>query len=290
MSSTISLQPQNPVCEYFPVSLACSDPLQFGYIPREAKSATVPAMTAEPAQLIVDNMPMVRAVARQLHARLPRHIDFDELVSAGVLGLVDAANRFKVNQQAQFGSYAHFRIRGAMLDLLRSTDWSPRILRRQARLIEQALQLLISNGVQTPTDAEIATELGLSLASYHQLLGELKGLEMGSLQVERNEESGEQEIEYVPGPLSADPLFRCLEGEMRERLVEAIETLPEKERLVLNLYYHEELTMREVSQVMGVGESRVSQMHSSAVLRLRSTLSGKPRVASKSQDRSSKGK
>ena len=285
MSSTINLQTQNPVSEYLPVSLACSDPSQFGWIPNEAKSATVPAPTAEFARVIADNMPMVRAVARQLHARLPRHVDFEELVSAGVLGLVDAASRFKADQQAQFKTYAHFRVRGAMLDLLRSTDWSPRTLRRQARLIEQAVQVLASRGLQSPTDADIATELGLPLASYHQLLGELKGLEMGSLQVERHEESGDQEIEYVPGPASADPLFRCLEGEMRERMVEAIETLPEKERLVLNLYYYEELTMREVSQVMGVGQSRVSQMHSSAVLRLRSMLSGNK--AAKSQGCSS---
>ncbi len=215
---------------------------------------------------------MVRFMARQLHARLPQHVALEDLISAGTLGLIDAAAKFDGNKEIQFKSYAQFRIRGEMLDSLRATDWSPRVLRRQGRLIEQAVRDLSSRGVQAPTDNEIAHELGMSLGTYQQLLADLKGLEVGSLQIERNEDSGEQEINYIPGSPTEDPLFRCLQGEMRGRLAAAIDTLPEKERLVLSLYYHEELTMREISQVLGVVESRVSQMHSSAVLRLRGVL------------------
>jgi RNA polymerase sigma factor for flagellar operon FliA len=114
----------------------------------------------------------------------------------------------------------------------------------------------------------------LSLAEYQQLLGDLKGLEIGSLHVERSEDSGDEELAYIPGSPEEDPLFRCLKGEMKQRLADAIEDLPEKERMVLTLYYYEELTMREIGLTLGVVESRVSQIHSSAVLRLRSALAG----------------
>jgi RNA polymerase sigma factor for flagellar operon FliA len=114
----------------------------------------------------------------------------------------------------------------------------------------------------------------LSLAEYQQLLGDLKGLEIGSLHIERSEDSGDEELAYIPGSPEDDPLFRCLKGEMKQRLTDAIEELPEKERMVLTLYYYEELTMREIGLTLGVVESRVSQIHSSAVLRLRSALAG----------------
>jgi RNA polymerase sigma factor for flagellar operon FliA len=121
-------------------------------------------------------------------------------------------------------------------------------------------------------EPEIAAEMGLSLEGYQQLLGDLKGLEIGSLHMERSEDSGDEELAYVPGSPEEDPLFRCLQGELKQRLIDAIEELPEKERMVLTLYYYEELTMKEIGQTLGVVESRVSQIHSSAVLRLRVAL------------------
>ena len=219
-----------------------------------------------------ENLSLVRFLARQLHARLPQHVELEDLVSAGTMGLLDAVERFDGEKKTQFRSYAQYRIRGAMMDSLRAADWSPRTLRRQGRLIEQAKQTLAAEGLQAPNDQQIADHMGVPLATYQHMVGDLKRLELGSLQMERHEEAGEQAIDSVPGPASEDPLFLCLQGEVRETLKAAIEELPEKERLVLNLYYYEELTMKEISEVLGVVGSRVSQLHASAVLRLKGSF------------------
>ncbi len=167
---------------------------------------------------------------------------------------------------------AQFRIRGAILDSLRTLDWSPRELRRKGRAVEEAIRSTTQSLGRAPSESEIAQEMGLDLGDYQLLLGELKGLEIGSLHLERSEDSGDEELSYIPGPPEDDPLFRCLKGEMKQRLADAIEDLPEKERMVLTLYYYEELTMKEIGLTLGVVESRVSQIHSSAVVRLRSAL------------------
>jgi RNA polymerase sigma factor for flagellar operon FliA len=167
---------------------------------------------------------------------------------------------------------AQFRIRGAILDSLRTLDWSPRELRRKGRAVEEAIRSVTQRLGRAPVEQEIAGEMELSLEDYQQLLGDLKGLEIGSLHMERSEDSGDEELSYIPGSPEEDPLFRCLKGEMKQRLIDAIEELPEKERMVLTLYYYEELTMKEIGQTLGVVESRVSQIHSSAVLRLRTAL------------------
>ena len=228
--------------------------------------------SADRDRLIMENLPTVRFIARRMHERLPQHVELEEMVSAGIVGLIDAVQKFDRGKDVQFKSYAQFRIRGAILDSLRTLDWSPRELRRQARAVEAVIRSLSVRLGHAPNETDIAMEMGLPLEEYQQLLGELKGLEIGSLHMERSEESGEEELNYVPGPETDDPLFRCMQGEMRERLMEAIDTLPEKERLVLSLYYYEELTMREIGSILGVVESRVSQIRSSAVLRLRSAL------------------
>jgi len=222
--------------------------------------------------LLMEHLPTVRYIARRIHERLPQHVDLDDLVSAGVVGLIDALLKFDHSKKVQFKSYAQFRIRGAILDSLRTLDWSPRELRRKGRAVEEAIRSLTQLLRRAPTEQEIASEMKLSLAEYQQLLGDLKGLEIGSLHIERSEDSGDEELAYIPGSPEEDPLFRCLKGEMKQRLADAIDELPEKERLVLTLYYYEELTMREIGLTLGVVESRVSQIHSSAVLRLRAAL------------------
>lgn len=222
--------------------------------------------------LLLEHLPTVRYVARRIYERLPQHVDFEELVSAGIVGLIDAAAKFKEDKATQFKTYAQFRIRGAILDSLRSLDWSPRELRRKGRSIEEALRSATQRLQRTPTEIEVAAELGVSLQEYQRLLSDLKALEIGSLNAERNEESGEEELAYVAAPAEEDPLFRCLKAEMKQHLVEAIDALPERERMVLTLYYYEELSMKEIAQLLGVVESRVSQIRSSAVLRVRSTL------------------
>jgi RNA polymerase sigma factor for flagellar operon FliA len=229
-------------------------------------------LTAEQEKRMVEHLPIVRFIARRIHERLPQHVPIEDLYSAGVVGLLDAFGKFDPSKQVQFRSYAQFRIRGAILDSLRTLDWSPRELRRKGRAIEQAIQTLTAQFGRAPNDIEIAQQLNIDLSSYQQLLGELKGLEIGTLHSERSEDSGEEELAYLPNRPEDDPLFRYLHAEMRERLSAAIGELPERERLVMTLYYYEETTMKEIGLILGVVESRISQIHASAVLHLRARL------------------
>jgi RNA polymerase sigma factor for flagellar operon FliA len=235
---------------------------------------TVEERSAERDLLLMEHLPTVRYLARRIHERLPQHVELDDLVSAGIVGLIDAFSKFDQTKKVQFKSYAQFRIRGAILDSLRTLDWSPRELRRKGRAVEEAIRAVTQRAGRAPSEQEIAREMELSLAEYQLLLGDLKGLEIGSLHVERSEDSGDEELAYIPGSPEDDPLFRCLKGEMKQRLADAIDDLPEKERMVLTLYYYEELTMKEIGLTLGVVESRISQIHSSAVLRLRTALAG----------------
>ncbi|MGH9586266.1 MAG: FliA/WhiG family RNA polymerase sigma factor [Acidobacteriaceae bacterium] len=229
-------------------------------------------MTAEQEQLMIEHLPTVRYLARRIHERLPQHVEIEDLVSAGVLGLIDAFRKFDPRKKVQFRSYAQFRIRGAILDSLRTLDWSPRDLRRKGRAIEEAIRALTARSGRAPSEPEIAAEMGMELGEYQQLLGELKGLEIGTLHTEHCEDSGEEELAYIPNKPEEDPLFCCLKSEMQARLASAIDQLPERERLVMTLYYYEEMTMKEIGLTLGVVESRVSQIHASAILRLRSFL------------------
>ncbi len=225
-------------------------------------------------QVLLEHLPTVRYLARRIHERLPQHVELDDLISAGVVGLIDAFSKFDHTKDVQFKSYAQFRIRGAILDSLRTLDWSPRELRRKGRAVEEAIRTVTHKLGRAPMEQEIAKEMDLDLGAYQQLLGELKGLEIGSLHMERTEDSGDEELSYIPGSPDEDPLFRCLQGEMKQRLIDAIDELPERERMVLTLYYYEELTMKEIALTLNVVESRVSQIHSSAVVRLRASLAG----------------
>ena len=240
-----------------------------GYPPA---AGALPALTGEQERVLLEHLPIVRFLARRIHERLPQHVDIEDLVSAGVVGLMDAFAKFDPTKKVQFRSYAQFRIRGAILDSLRTLDWSPRELRRKGRAVEEAIGVLMARLGRAPSEMEIASEMGIDLDGYQKLLGDLKGLEIGTLHLERNENSGEEELAYVPGRPDEDPLFRCLRGELEERLTDAIANLPDRERLVMTLYYYEEMTMREIGLALGVVESRVSQVHASAVVHLRSAL------------------
>jgi len=221
----------------------------------------------------MEQLPQVRYIARRIHERLPRHVPFEDLVHAGVIGLIDALHKFDRGKHVQFGSYAKFRIRGAILDSLREMDWSPRDLRRKARQLEEAHNRLRSLLGRSPSEQELAEELHLDLHGLQVLLGEIDGLEVGSLKVQSPRDGTEEDLcEYLPNRPEETPLLLCLRSEMKGLLARAIEELPEKERQVLALYYFEELTMKEVGAVLGVGESRVSQIHSMAVIRLRARL------------------
>jgi RNA polymerase sigma factor FliA len=239
-----------------------------GYRPEGASTG----ISGEEERLLLEHLPIVRFLARRIHERLPQHVEMEDLVSAGVVGLMDAFAKFDPKKKVQFRSYAQFRIRGAILDSLRTLDWSPRELRRKGRAVEEAVRLLTARLGRAPGETEIASELDLTLDQYQALLGDLKGLEIGTLHTEHNEDSGEEELAYVPGQPEDDPLFCCLRGELKERLADAIEGLAERERLVMTLYYYEELTMREIGLALGVVESRISQIHASAVVHLRAAL------------------
>ena len=237
-----------------------------------AESATGSSLSEAQGQMVVEHLSMVRYVARQIAERLPQHVELEELVSAGTLGLVDAARKYNAGKNVQFRSYAQFRIRGAILDSLRALDWSPRELRRKARTMEEATRSLQLRLGRAPQDAEVAAAMDLSLLELQQMQAQIKGLEVSALNVERGEDGGEDELAFVPADERENPLLQCLEAEARGRLIEAIKALPERERTVMSLYYYEEMTMREIGTILGVVESRVSQIHHLALRRLRGVL------------------
>jgi RNA polymerase sigma factor for flagellar operon FliA len=228
---------------------------------------------AERDRILMEQLPQVRYIARRVHERLPRHVPFEDLVHAGVLGLIDALNKFDLSKHVQFSSYAKFRIRGAILDSLRELDWSPRELRRKGRLVDSTYFELSGKLGRAPTENEIAHEMGIALSELQSLLAELDGLELGSLRVESPRDGKEEDLtDHLPSKPEETPFFQCLRSEMKRLLEQAISELPEKEQRVLALYYYEELTMKEVGAALGIGESRVSQIHSLAMVRLRARL------------------
>jgi RNA polymerase sigma factor FliA len=226
----------------------------------------------ERERLLQENLPEVRYIARRIHDRIPAHVPFDDLVHAGILGLIDAVDKYDPNRNVQLKSYARFRIRGAILDSLRQMDWSPRALRRQARQIEEAQRELGAKLGRAPTETEISAQMGISLEEFQRLLGDLRGLDLGSLTASSNEENPESPHVSVTANEEEDPFQLCLRSEMRGMLADAIAELEDKERHVLGLYYLEELTMKEVGLILDIGESRVSQIHTAAILRLRTRL------------------
>jgi RNA polymerase sigma factor for flagellar operon FliA len=224
-------------------------------------------------RILMEQMPQVRYIARHIHDRLPQHVPIEDLVHAGVLGLIDALSRYDEGRQVQFKTYAKFRIRGAILDSLRELDWSPRDLRRKARQIEVVSARLSHELGRSATEPEIAAELGLTLDAFQHLLAELEGLDLGSFHIEGGDREQDDDLcEYLPGNPEESPYFLTMKSELHQFLVRAIQELSEKEQQVLSLYYYEELTMKEAGAVLGVGESRVSQIHSLALLRLRTRL------------------
>ncbi|HEY3989109.1 MAG TPA: FliA/WhiG family RNA polymerase sigma factor [Acidobacteriaceae bacterium] len=241
--------------------------------PATAEKGIFPALPYEdPEEILREHLPMVRFLALRIRERLPQQVEMEDLISAGIVGLMDALQKFDPQKKVQFRTYAQFRVRGAMLDSLRALDWGPRDLRRKGRAVEEAIRSLSTTLGKAPTESEVAKAMGLDLSAYQQLLGELSGLELGSLNAAPADDAGVEVLALIPAGPEDDPFLQCQSNEMRGRLAEAIGGLPERERMVLTLYYYEELTMREVGATMGVVESRVSQLHSSAMARLRVAL------------------
>jgi len=224
-------------------------------------------------EILRRHLPLVRRVVQRLAARKPPHIETDDLVSWGIVGLLDAIAKYDAKKEASFSTYAQFRIRGAILDHLRSLDWVPRSVRQKASLIEKVSHQLEGTLGRPPVEEEIAAELGVTLDAYQELLtkvGEMSLFSLEDLGFGAGEERFSFERAVEEG--DADPLGTLLTRERVKIVAEAIRRLPDRERTVVTLYYHEELTMKEVGGVLGLTESRVSQLHSQAVLRMKSYL------------------
>lgn len=213
-------------------------------------------------------LPMVRRQALALQVRLPAGVDLDDLIQAGMLGLIEALGRYDPSQGAQLSTYASQRVHGAMLDELRSRDWLPRRVRRHARALETTIRELQQKLGRVPEEREIAATMDMDLVSYRQLLGDINnGLLLPFEDI--LEEKGEQSF---CDQQSSCLLSELIEGEQRQALIDAIAELPEREKLLMGLYYQEELNLKEIGAVLGVSESRVCQLHSQAIRRLRSQL------------------
>ncbi|MBL8393760.1 MAG: RNA polymerase sigma factor FliA [Candidatus Accumulibacter sp.] len=222
-------------------------------------------------QLIQRFAPLVKRIACHLVARLPASVQVDDLVQNGMLGLLDAIGRFEAGIGAQFEVYAAQRVRGAMLDGLRDNDWLPRSVRRNCRRIEAAIAQLEQECGRAPTETELADSLGMVLADYQEMLQEVRGHQLVYLE-DMVTERGEDFLERHLVDEAADPARLFEDENLRQRLVQAIESLPERERLMMALYYEQDLNLREIGEVIGVSESRVCQLHSQAVMRLRARL------------------
>jgi len=226
-------------------------------------------------RLILTYAPLVKYVAGRLGSGLPAHVEEGDLVSYGLLGLIGAIERFDPDRDIKFETYAIARIKGSIIDELRSMDWVPRSVRARARDIERAIADLESRLTRAPTDEEIAAKLGITEEEFQDSLLEISRSSIAALdELWTVSSSGDQialidtiEDEQGPNPQSA-----LDETEMREAIAEAISRLPEREKLVVTLYYYEELTLREIGEVLGVTESRVSQLHTKAILRLKARL------------------
>ena len=235
-------------------------------------------------QLVNQCAPLVKRIAFHLMARLPASVDSDDLVQNGMIGLLDALSRFEEGMGAQFETYAVQRIRGAMLDGLRENDWLPRGLRREMRRVEAALCALEQQHGRAPVERELAGALGMSLEEYQKLLLEARGHQLVYLEdLGDDEGEGEGYLERHLASSHADPLESLLDQSMRTALIAAIDELPEREKMMMALYYDEELNLREIGEVMGVTESRVCQLHTQAIARLRSRMQGEGAVAGKTR-------
>ncbi len=226
----------------------------------------------ERERLILEHLPQVRLIARRIHERLPESVNLDDLISTGTIGLIAAIDRFDSSHNVKLKTYAEYKIRGAILDSLRGLDWAPRQQRKRSKQIEAAISVAEQRLHRAPSEDEIASQLDVTLVEYHEWLVDIRGVNLGSLEVASPEDEGRNLLEYVSDDEENWPSRLLERSELQKLLANAIEKMPSTERTVISLYYHEELTLREISKVVNLHESRVSQLKSQAILRLRSYM------------------
>jgi RNA polymerase sigma factor FliA len=239
----------------------------------EKETVNLPsASTGRRERLILEHLVQVKLIAKRIHERLPVSVSLDDLISAGILGLIAAIDRYDSSHDVKLRTYAEYKIRGAILDSLRGLDWAPRQQRKRIKLIETAITALEQQHQRVPTEEEIAAHLHLSVAEYQGWLSEAHGLTLGSLENAGGEEDGYDLLRYLASTDEEWPSKIVERSELEDLLSKAIQKIPHVERTILNLYYHEELTLREIATVVGLHESRISQLKSQAILRLRSLM------------------
>jgi RNA polymerase sigma factor for flagellar operon FliA len=233
------------------------------------------AVDEERERLILDHLPQVRLIARRIHERLPDSVSLEDLISTGIVGLISAIDHFDPKHNVKLKTYAEYKIRGAILDSLRGLDWAPRLQRRKSKQIEAAVAAIEQRVHRAPTEEEIARELGLSIADYHEWLVDVRGVNMGRLESSSSDEDGRDLLRHVSDTEENWPNHVVERAELERLVAAAIQKMPAVERTILSLYYHEELTLREISRVVKLHESRVSQLKSQAILRLRAFMEKK---------------
>jgi RNA polymerase sigma factor for flagellar operon FliA len=224
--------------------------------------------------LVMQELSQVYYIAQRIRERLPQHVELEDLVNAGVLGLLEASRTFDSSKNAQFKTFAKFRIRGAILDSLRDSDWGSRYIRRRGREILEATAKLEGRLGRHPNDVEIAEEMNLEVDHLRKIMAQIDGLHLAGQQMSASNDRSESldVIESAPNLVDPDPFDLCLQGEMKAHLAEAISKLSQREQLILSLYYREELTMKEIAEVVGVALSRVSQIRQATMIKLRESL------------------
>jgi RNA polymerase sigma factor FliA len=216
--------------------------------------------------------PLVRRLAHQMIAKLPANVEIDDLIQVGMIGLSDALSRFDAQQGVQFETFATQRIRGAMLDELRGGDWMSRGTRKQQRSIEAAVHKLEQKLGRPPQESEIAKEMGMSLVEYQELLGKVRGTQLVHLEDMSGDEGDDDYLDRHVADEDSNPLSLLQDQRMRQALVQAIKNLPEREQYVMSMYYEHDMNLKEIAAVLGVTESRVCQLHSQSIARLRARL------------------
>ncbi|SDI12018.1 RNA polymerase sigma factor FliA [Nitrosomonas sp. Nm132] len=222
-------------------------------------------------QFLVEFTPLVKRIARHMMVKLPASVEVDDLIQAGMIGLLDAISRYEGSYGRQFESYAVQRIRGSILDELRESDWLPRSLRKKMRQIEVAMRVLEQRLGCPPSEQELATELNITLDEYHEAMQEVRGGQL--IYYEDFQEEGEDHfLDRLNSESDNGPLEILLDKKLRESLVTAIGNLPQREKMVMGMHYEQEMNLREIGEVLGVSESRVCQIHAQAIVRLRLRL------------------